>query len=64
MLSIFYRGLTLFLRGTPQKLLNVDRLHKFGWENKIELEKGIMIGIKNSYGKKIKCRPKTFIKLS
>jgi len=27
--------------GTSQKLLNVDRLHKFGWENKIELEKGI-----------------------
>jgi len=29
------------LDGTPQKLLNVDRLHKLGWENKIELEKGI-----------------------
>ncbi|MBU4443596.1 NAD-dependent epimerase/dehydratase family protein [bacterium] len=27
--------------GTPQKLLNVDRLHKLGLENKIEIEKGI-----------------------
>ena len=27
--------------GTAQKLLNVERLHKLGWENKIELEKGI-----------------------
>ena len=27
--------------GTPQKLLNVARLHKLGWESKIELEEGI-----------------------
>lgn len=27
--------------GTPQKLLNVERLHKLGWENKIELDEGI-----------------------
>ena len=36
-----YRGLTLFLRGTPQKLLDVSRINNLGWENKIELEKGI-----------------------
>jgi GDP-L-fucose synthase len=27
--------------GTPQKLLNVSRLHKLGWKHKTELEEGI-----------------------
>jgi len=27
--------------GTPQKLLNVEKLHKLRWENKIELDEGI-----------------------
>ncbi|MBU0713272.1 MAG: hypothetical protein KKD28_15895 [Chloroflexi bacterium] len=27
--------------GTPQKLLNVEGLHKLGWKNKIELAEGI-----------------------
>jgi GDP-L-fucose synthase len=27
--------------GTPRKLLDVSRLHKLGWEHKIELEQGI-----------------------
>jgi len=27
--------------GTPQKLLNVDRLHKLGWKHKYSLEEGI-----------------------
>jgi len=29
--------------GTPQKLLNVDRLHELGWKNKYSLEQGIKI---------------------
>jgi len=29
--------------GTPQKLLNVDRLRELGWENKYSLEQGIKI---------------------
>ena len=29
------------LDGTPQKLLNVSGISNLGWENKIELEKGI-----------------------
>jgi len=28
--------------GTPQKLLNVDRLHKLGWKHKYSLEQGII----------------------
>jgi GDP-L-fucose synthase len=28
--------------GTPQKLLNVDRLHKLGWKHKYSLEDGII----------------------
>ena len=27
--------------GTPQKLLDVAKLHSLGWQGKIELEKGI-----------------------
>jgi len=27
--------------GTPQKLLDVERLHELGWKNKVQLEKGI-----------------------
>jgi len=27
--------------GTPQKLLNVDKLHQLGWQHKIDLETGI-----------------------
>jgi len=27
--------------GTPQKLLNVEKLHKLEWKNKIELDEGI-----------------------
>jgi GDP-L-fucose synthase len=27
--------------GTPQKMLNVSRIHKLGWKHQVELEKGI-----------------------
>jgi len=40
--------------GTPQKLLNVDRLHELGWKNKYSLEQGIIRDYdvyKNSYAK-------------
>jgi len=29
--------------GTPQKLLDVEKLHKIGWKNKYSLEDGIKI---------------------
>jgi GDP-L-fucose synthase len=40
--------------GTPQKLLNVDRLRELGWENKYSLEQGIIRDYNlynNSYAK-------------
>jgi len=40
--------------GTPQKLLNVNRLHKLGWKHKYSLEQGIIRDYNlynNSYAK-------------
>ena len=39
--SKVYRGLILFLRGTPRKLLDVSRLNKLDWKAKTRLEEGI-----------------------
>jgi GDP-L-fucose synthase len=33
--------------GTPKKLLNVDKLHKFGWKSRINLEEGLKMVISN-----------------
>ncbi len=35
------RGLILFLRGTPQKLLYVSSISELGWQAKTRLEEGI-----------------------
>ena len=39
--------------GTPQKLLDVSKLHHLGWKHKIDLETGIKMTyewFKNKYG--------------
>ncbi|HRN91029.1 MAG TPA: GDP-L-fucose synthase [Ferruginibacter sp.] len=43
--------------GTPRKLLDVDKIHKLGWESIIELEQGIQhtyADFKQQYGKYVK----------
>lgn len=37
--------------GTPRKLMDVSKLHSFGWKHKIELEEGIQLAYQDFLGK-------------